>query len=75
MNGNVLRDVLHGAKFEHRGPGLDMNAKMMAAAKTFRATGRKPHAIVGGGSNATGALGYVNCALELRGQMVDGGFA
>ena len=73
MNGNVLLDVLHGATIEHRGPGLDMNAEMMAAAEKFRAEGRKPYAIVGGGSNATGALGYVNCALELLGQMVDGG--
>ena len=73
MNGNVLLDVLHGATIEHRGPGLDMNAEMMAVAEQFRAEGRKPYAIVGGGSNATGALGYVNCALELLGQMVEGG--
>lgn len=73
MNGNVLLDVLHGATIEHRGPGLDMNAEMMAVAEKFRADGRKPYAIVGGGSNATGALGYVNCALELLGQMVEGG--
>ncbi len=73
LNGNVLLDVLHGATIEHRGPGLDMNAEMTAVAETFRAKGRKPYAIVGGGSNPTGALGYVNCALELLGQMVDGG--
>jgi L-cysteate sulfo-lyase len=73
MNGNVLLDVLHGATIEHRGPGLDMNAEMMAVAEKLRTEGRKPYAIVGGGSNATGALGYVNCALELLGQMVDGG--
>ncbi|MGB8814372.1 MAG: D-cysteine desulfhydrase [Paracoccaceae bacterium] len=73
LNGNVLLDVLHGATIEHRGPGLDMNAEMMAVAETFRAQGRKPYAIVGGGSNPTGALGYVNCALELLGQSVDRG--
>jgi L-cysteate sulfo-lyase len=73
LNGNVLLDVLHGATIEHRGPGLDMNAEMMAVAEKFRDQGRKPYAIVGGGSNATGALGYVNCALELLGQMVEGG--
>ncbi|MGV8989241.1 MAG: D-cysteine desulfhydrase family protein, partial [Cypionkella sp.] len=72
-NGNVLLDVLHGATIEHRGPGLDMNAEMMTVAERFRAEGRKPYAIVGGGSNPTGALGYVNCALELLGQMVAGG--
>ena len=73
LNGNVLLDVLHGATIEHRGPGLDMNAEMMAVAEGFRAKGRRPYTIVGGGSNPTGALGYVNCALELLGQMVDGG--
>ena len=73
LNGNVLLDVLHGATIEHRGPGLDMNAEMMAVAEGFRAKGRNPYAIVGGGSNPTGALGYVNCALELLGQMVEGG--
>lgn len=73
MNGNVLLDVLHGATIEHRGPGLDMNAELFAVAEGFRAMGLVPYAIPGGGSNATGALGYVNCALELLGQMVEGG--
>jgi L-cysteate sulfo-lyase len=75
LNGNVLLDVLHGATIEHRGPGLDMNAEMFAVAERMRAEGRNPYAIVGGGSNATGALGYVNCALELLGQMVERGIA
>jgi L-cysteate sulfo-lyase len=73
LNGNVLLDVLHGATIEHRGPGLDMNAEMFAVADRMTNEGRKPYAIVGGGSNATGALGYVNCALELLGQIVEGG--
>ena len=72
-NGNVLLDVLHGATIEHRGPGLDMNAELMTVADRLRAEGRKPYAIVGSGSNPTGALGYVNCAPELLGQMVAGG--
>jgi L-cysteate sulfo-lyase len=72
-NGNVLLDVLHGATIEHRGTGLDMNAELLAVADGFAARGRRPYAIPGGGSNATGALGYVNCALELLGQMVERG--
>ena len=75
LNGNVLLDVLHGATIEHRGPGLDMNAEMFAVAERMKSEGRNPYAIVGGGSNATGALGYVNCALELLGQMVERGIA
>ncbi len=64
-NGNVLLDVLHGATYERRGPGLDMNAEMEAVAQTFMDQGRKVYTIPGGGSNTTGALGYANCALEL----------
>ena len=70
-NGNVLLDVLHGATYERRGPGLDMNAEMEAVAQTFREQGRKVYTIPGGGSNTTGALGYANCALELVGQAND----
>lgn len=69
-NGNVLLDHLHGATMEHRGTGLDMNAEMEAVADKFRAEGRNAYTIPGGGSNATGALGYVNCALEMLGQFV-----
>jgi L-cysteate sulfo-lyase len=70
-NGNVFLDDLHGATREGRGPGLDMNAEMEAVADSFRAKGRKVYTIVGGGSNPTGALGYVNCAYELVGQAND----
>jgi len=74
-NGNVLLDVLHGASIEHRGAGLDMNAEMEAVAETMRAEGRNAYTIPGGGSNATGALGYVNCALEMMAQFAEMGLA
>jgi L-cysteate sulfo-lyase len=74
-NGNVLLDHLHGATWEHRGPGLDMNAELNAVAERMAAEGRRPYAIPGGGSNATGALGYVNCALETVAQLTDMGLA
>jgi L-cysteate sulfo-lyase len=70
-NGNVLLDRLHAATYEGRTDGLDMNAEMEAVAERFRAQGRKVYTIPGGGSNPTGALGYVNCALELMGQVND----
>jgi L-cysteate sulfo-lyase len=70
-SGNVFLDDLHGATREKRGPGLDMNAEMEAVADSFRARGRKVYTIPGGGSNPTGALGYVNCAFELVGQAND----
>ncbi|QYX57833.1 D-cysteine desulfhydrase [Roseovarius sp. SCSIO 43702] len=72
-NGNVLLDHLHGATMEHRGPDLDMNAEMEAVAETKRADGANVYTIPGGGSNATGALGYVNCAFEMLHQFVEMG--
>lgn len=70
-NGNVLLDHLHGATIETRAGGADMNAEMEAVAERFRAEGRTVYTIPGGGSNPTGALGYVNCAFELMGQLND----
>ncbi|WP_150524285.1 D-cysteine desulfhydrase [Roseibium sediminis] len=72
-NGNVLLDHLHGATTEIRPGGGDMNAELEQAADRLRATGKKVYTIPGGGSNPTGALGYVNCAFELVGQANDRG--
>jgi L-cysteate sulfo-lyase len=72
-NGNVLLDHLHGAVTEKRPAGVDMQAEMEAAASGMRDQGQKVYIIPGGGSNPTGALGYVNCAFELLGQANDRG--
>ncbi len=72
-NGNVLLDHLHGATTSRRAGGVDMAAEMELLADRLRAEGRKPYIIPGGGSNPTGALGYVNCAFELVGQANDRG--
>ena len=50
-----------------------MNAEMEKVADRLRADGRRVYTIPGGGSNPTGALGYVNCAFELVGQANDRG--
>lgn len=71
LNGNVLLDQLHGASVSKRGGGTDMNAEMEALADKLRQDGKKPYVIPGGGSNPTGALGYVNCARELSEQAAD----
>ncbi|MEQ8966457.1 MAG: D-cysteine desulfhydrase [Azospirillaceae bacterium] len=68
FNGNVLLDHLHGATTEKRAGGIDMNAAMEEVARQFRAKGRRVYTIPGGGSNPTGALGYVNCAFEMVSQ-------
>ncbi|MEM1289561.1 MAG: D-cysteine desulfhydrase [Pseudomonadota bacterium] len=76
-NGNVLLDHLHGATTEKFPDGHDMPGEMEKAAEKARVDGQKVYVIPGGGSNPTGALGYVNCALELvqqaneRGLMID----
>ena len=72
-NGNVLLDHLHGATVETRKGGSDMQAEMEAVAAQLRDQGRRPYVIPGGGSNPVGALGYVNCALELVAQAADRG--
>ena len=72
-NGNVLLDVLHGATTERCAPNPDMNAVMMEVAERMRGEGRRVYAIPGGGSNPTGALGYVNAAIELVTQANDMG--
>lgn len=72
-NGNVLLDHLHGATTKKCDGGLDMNAEMEKAADHMRAEGKKVYTIPGGGSNPTGALGYVNCAFEMLGQFNDRG--
>lgn len=70
-NGNVLLNQLHGATMEQRPSGLDMNAELEMVAERFRAAGQRVYTIPGGGSNPTGALGYVNCAFELVSQAND----
>ena len=72
-NGNVLLDHLHGATTEKFPGGHDMPAEMERVAEKMRADGHKVYVIPGGGSNPTGALGYVNCAFELLAQANDAG--
>lgn len=67
-NGNVLLDRLLGGTVSKRPGGADMASEMEIFADALRAKGKKPYVIPGGGSNPIGALGYVNCALELAQQ-------
>lgn len=72
-SGNVLLDRMFGATLEYRPSGLDMNAETMAVAERLRGEGHRPYFIPGGGSNATGALGYAACAQEIVQQSLDSG--
>ena len=71
-NGNVLLDHLHGATTQKIKGADNMNAELEKVAQSYREkTGRKVYTVPGGGSNATGALGYVNCAFEMLAQFND----
>lgn len=75
-NGNVMLNDIFGATRERRGPGLNMNEELEAVAEKFRKElGAKVYTIVGGGSNPTGALGYVNCMYEMIQQFDEQGLA
>ena len=63
--GNVLLDRLFKARLRFVAAGTDMDAACAEVAEAVRRRGGKPYTIPGGGSNAVGALGYVNAGLEL----------
>jgi L-cysteate sulfo-lyase len=71
--GNVFLDRLYGAQIAFRPAGIDMNAASGELADELRREGARPYVIPGGGSNRIGALGYVNCALEMLTQANDMG--
>jgi len=67
-SGNVFLDKLFGVKLHKVPSGTAMDAALESLALKLRESGCKPYVIPGGGSNALGSLGYVDCVLELRRQ-------
>ena len=72
-SGNVLLDRLFGANLREYARDTDFDAEMERIADEVRERGGKPYIIPGGASNPIGALGYVNCAVELLQQATDAG--
>jgi D-cysteine desulfhydrase len=70
---NFLFDLLGVEAITVVDGGADLAAEMQKVADEVVKAGRKPYIIVGGGSNALGALGYVACAEEILGQCFDTG--
>lgn len=68
-SGNVLLDKIFGANLREYPGGTDFDAAMSEVADEVTASGGKPYMIPGGASNRVGALGYVNCAIELLDQI------
>ena len=73
-SGNILLDRIFGANLREYPGGTDFDAAMATVAAEVEAGGGKPYLIPGGASNKVGALGYVNCALELLDQADRRGF-
>jgi L-cysteate sulfo-lyase len=67
-SGNVFLDHLLGAPTHVSPAGTDMNEAMESVAADIRGNGGVPYVIPGGASNEIGALGYVDCAMELLNQ-------
>ncbi len=67
-SGNVLLDRIYGARIREVEKGTDMEAAMAQVAEELRSAGETPYTIPGGGSNPIGALGYIDCALEILSQ-------
>ena len=72
-SGNILLDRIFGANLREYPGGTDFEQAMAEVADEVRAQGGKPYIIPGGASNKIGALGYVNCAIELLGQIEEQG--
>lgn len=64
-SGNVFLDRLFGANLREYPADSDFDAEMEKIAEEIRATGGKPYIVPGGASNTVGALGYVQCGVEL----------
>lgn len=65
---HFLYQLLGAEQLTVLGPSDDRAAAMVQVARQVRDDGGMPYIIPTGGSNATGTLGYVRCALELLGQ-------
>jgi L-cysteate sulfo-lyase len=67
-SGNILLDRIFGANLREYPGGTDFDVAMAEVADEIRSKGGAPYLVPGGASNTVGALGYVNCGIELLGQ-------
>ena len=67
-SGNVFLDRIFGANLREYPAGADFDSAMEDVAAEIRDRGGKPYWVPGGASNTIGALGYVDCGIELLGQ-------
>ncbi len=74
VGGNLLLDTLFGAVIHYCGPQRK-GERIPEIAENLRREGRKPYVIPYGGSNAVGALGFAEAAIELKAQLEKSGVA
>lgn len=68
FNGNVLLDKIHGAVIKRIPAEQTPLQAIESEVSGLSSAGKNVYVIPGGGSNAVGALGYANCALEITSQ-------
>jgi len=77
VNGNLLLDMLMGAKIHWSGkaqhPAGEIDEMMKTIADDLRKRGKQPYIIPVGASNPIGALGYINAMEETYLQLQDMG--
>lgn len=71
--GNMMLNNIMNLHYEFRPAGADMNAAAKSWCAQVAKNGERAYFIPGGGSNETGALGYVECARELSEQTRESG--
>ncbi len=64
-SGNVFLDRIFGANLRDYEGGTDFDAVMVELEDEIRSEGGTPYIVPGGASNPVGALGYVDCGIEL----------
>jgi len=74
-SGNVFLDRMFAANLREYPGGTDFDQALQDVAEEVRSAGGKPYIVPGGASDTIGALGYVNCAIELLTQANDRGLA
>ncbi len=73
-NGNLLLDLLLGARVHFVRDRAESQARMSALNEELREQGHRPYLIPYGGSNARGAAAYALAVQELQAQMEDMAF-
>ena len=70
-SGNVFLDRIFGANLREYPAGTDFDAEMEVVAAEVRESGGIPYFVPGGASNTIGALGYVDCGIEMLKQFAE----